>query len=109
MTTVKTYEMKDSGATVELTKGEEIKVSLEANATTGYEWKIAEIDDSVIKLVNSDYRVNSERNITGAGGYQNYTFKVVGQGSTKLEIIYHRSWEKNKKPLKTFDLIIDSR
>jgi inhibitor of cysteine peptidase len=104
MNAVKKLQMKDSGTTVKMSTGEKFQIVLDANATAGYKWDITSTENPVIKLVNSAYKVNSD--LIGAGGQQIYYFAVSGKGKTKLQIVYRRPWEKDVKPVKTFDITI---
>ena len=97
-------QLKNSGSTVKTSMNKTIQVVLDANATTGYTWQIAGYDKKILKLNKSAYKVNSK--LVGAGGEQFYCFDVVGKGKTQLKIIYHRPWEKDIKPAKTFSVNI---
>ncbi len=95
---------KENSSCIKLSLNDKFNVVLDANATTGYQWEIVKYNKSVIELVHSDYKVDSS--LMGAPGKQIYTFKVLSKGVTKLKIIYHRSWEKDVKPAKIFELKI---
>ena len=105
-TSVKELQLKDSGQTLSTTVGDTLKIVLDANETTGYTWEIKGYDKTVIRLDKSCYKVDSK--LIGAPGKQIYFFKVIDKGETDLNIIYHRSWEKGVKPVKTFNLEIDA-
>jgi len=85
-----------------LQQGETFEITLEANATTGFSWEIAEIDEDIVQLVGSEYvpEPNPEQ-LCGKGGKTVFRFQAVGSGETTLKWVYHRSWEKDVEPLKT--------
>lgn len=96
----------DSGSTVNATVDQNIQLALDANATTGYSWKLESYDTKILKLKSSDYKVDSK--LIGAGGEQLYCFTVIGKGKTELKLIYHRPWEKDVKPAKVFTVNIET-
>lgn len=38
----------------------------------------------------------------GAPGMDTFKFEVINTGQTTLKIVYHRIWEKDVAPVKTF-------
>ena len=90
----------DMTNTIKATPGEEFVIKLDANPTTGYEWQLAKpIDDSKIKLINSEY-VPDMTSLVGSGGTSVWTFKALQVGKAQLSFKYFRSWEKDKAPAK---------
>jgi predicted secreted protein len=93
----------DNGRKIELNKGQTLVITLEANPTTGYTWEAAEFDEHVLRQVG-EIEFQPESSAIGAGGVQILRFEAVNSGKTSLKLVYHRPWEKNVKPLKTFSL-----
>jgi inhibitor of cysteine peptidase len=92
-----------NGKSLVLKKGDTLVVRLAANPTTGYDWAIAR-KPTALKLVKRTYLAASPMRI-GQGGTDVFRFSVrSGQG--RLELVYRRSWEKGKAPLRTFLLKI---
>jgi inhibitor of cysteine peptidase len=91
----------DAGRTVELHAGDKLEVSLKGNPTTGYQWEMAVVDAAVLKLVGEP-EFNPDSSALGAGGKVTLRFEAVAAGQTILQLIYHRSFEKNVPPIKTF-------
>ena len=97
----------DMTNTIKATVGEELVITLDANATTGYEWQLASmVDDSLIKPVSSEY-VPDNTGLVGSGGKSVWTFKAVRAGKTQLSFKYIRSWEKDTPPAKEATYIVD--
>ena len=86
----------------EVVLGETFEIALEANATTGFSWEIAEIDEDIVQLTESEYIVDpNAEGLVGKGGKAVFRFEAVGSGETTLKLIYHRSWETDVEPLRT--------
>lgn len=70
--------------------GESFNISLESNATTGYQW-IPEYDAGMLDLIESKYIVQGEG--IGAGGVEIFTLKPKLVEEIKIRFIYKREWE----------------
>lgn len=93
--------------TIKTTVGKEFVITLDANATTGYEWQLANpIDNSLIKFVNSEY-VPDKTGLVGSGGKSIWTFKAVQAGKAQLPFKYIRPWEKDAPPVKNAVYIVN--
>ena len=92
---------------IQATVGKEFVVTLDANATTGYEWQLANpIDNSLINLERSEY-VPDKTGLVGSGGKSIWTFKAVRVGKTQISFKYIRPWEKDIPPVKEAVYIVD--
>jgi len=71
-----------------------ISVELESNPTTGCSWE-AEITDEKIAVLESDEYVQdeAEAGMTGVGGVQTLTFKILKEGKTEIKLVYGRHWK----------------
>ena len=97
----------DMTNTIKTTAGKEFVITLDANVTTGYEWQLTKpIDDSLIKLVHSEY-VPDKTGLVGSGGKSIWTFKAVRSGKTQISFKYIRPWEKDIPPVKEAVYIVD--
>ena len=88
-----------------LEKGQVLVLKLASNPTTGYDWEIAGLDNAILQQ-KGDVAYKSESALIGSGGIDTWTFEAVNSGQTHLQLVYHRSWEKDIPPLETFDLDI---
>lgn len=76
--------------------GEKFDIRLEANYTTGYTWKLEDVEDpSVVELINEDYVVDNPDRI-GAGGTAIFTFLAKHRGRTSLTLLYSQGWRLPK-------------
>ena len=97
---------KDNGAVVKVQPGDQIKVTVPGNPTTGYTWKLAAISVDVLEPgLESEYFRDST--LPGAGGRFTFRFTVRSQGYTKVILAYLRTWEKDMPPVKTFEMNVD--
>jgi len=95
----------NTGSTVELHTGGRLKVILEGNPSTGYTWEVATVDPSILRQ-DCEPEFEPESNLIGASGKITMTFKAVSAGPTTLRLIYHRPWETDVPPLKTFEVAV---
>jgi len=96
---------KDLGQTVEMTVGGVLDIILEGNPTTGYVWAVASVDEKILKQVGKT-EFTPARKARGSGGSVVMRFEAAKVGKTRLNLIYHRPFEKNKPPIKTFEVKI---
>ena len=97
----------DMTDTIRATVGKEFVITLDANVTTGYEWQLANpIDDSLIKLVRSEY-VPHKTGLVGSGGKSIWTFKAIQAGKARISYKYVRPWEKHTPPAKKAAYIVN--
>ena len=97
---------KDNGAVMKVQPGDQIKVTLQGNPTTGYTWELAAIRVDVLEPgLEPDYVRDS--NLLGAGGRFTFRFTARSQGYTKVILAYLRTWEKDMPPVKTFEMTAD--
>ena len=92
----------DNGSEIELKKGNVLVITLKANPTTGYTWDVVEpLDEQVMQQVG-EIEFKPESDLIGAGGVQIIRFEIVNAGRAALKLVYHRPWETDVEPLKTF-------
>jgi inhibitor of cysteine peptidase len=101
-----TISDKDQDSVVNINKNDLIIVELEGNPTTGYTWEVS--PDSTINLsLQGEPEFVSSSDALGAGGIIKLTFKADGKGNGLLKLIYHRPWEENIPPDKTFSVTVN--
>jgi predicted secreted protein len=80
--------------------GKQFSVTLVANHTTGYSWRLATPPDpATLKLVSNDYHA-ADSDAVGAPGEEVWTFESVVPGTAELDFEYARPFEKDAKPVK---------
>jgi inhibitor of cysteine peptidase len=90
--------IQDKGSSIEVEKGEEIKILLDSNPTTGYSWIAGEeIDTNIGALTDSKYfQMKSEEGMMGVGGFEVFTFEAKNSGQTEIVLYYMRPWEEEE-------------
>ena len=88
----------ESGKTITTSADQEFTISLQANPTTGYDWKTSSFDTNLISLVKKDYNQDDHtgKPLVGSGGTDFFTFKALKAGEAKITFIYYRPWEAPK-------------
>ncbi len=77
-------EISDVGKTIEVAVGNEFKIVIESNPSTGYHWElVGNLDDAVIQFISKEYRAD-EPVMPGSGGVDVWVFKAVAAGETKI-------------------------
>ena len=86
--------------------GQELKLTLHANATTGYQWVLAKaLDEKLVKLLGSEYK-RLDSKLMGAGGDMVWTFKALAEGKAEIRLNYIRPWERGVKPVETTNFVV---
>ncbi|VVB88714.1 Chagasin family peptidase inhibitor I42 [uncultured archaeon] len=98
---------------MELTKGQTLNVTLEANPSTGYSWEVVELNNNILRQIGEpEYQqisnFTSEHPVVGAPVMQNFRFEIINTGQTTLKLVYRRPWEKDAAPSNNFsvDLVV---
>jgi len=99
----------DNGSEIELKKGQALAINLEANPTTGYTWDVVEPHDGQVMQQVGEIEFKPESDLIGAGGVQIIRFEIVNAGRAALKLVYHRPWETDVEPLKTFAIQVLAR
>ncbi|MFI5779419.1 protease inhibitor I42 family protein [Nocardia sp. NPDC051570] len=102
-------DAKADGTRVAVRAGQQVKVSLAANPTTGYQWQLRELDQAIVKQADEpDFRPDpNPGNRVGVGGTSVWTFTAVAAGSTTLTLGYLRPWEQGVEPSQSFTVTFD--
>jgi inhibitor of cysteine peptidase len=86
--------------------GEEFKISLESNASTGYQWLMAKpLDEKLLKLLGSEYK-RGRPGTLGGGGNEILRFKALAEGKTQIQLKYARLWEGDANPSRTTNFVV---
>jgi inhibitor of cysteine peptidase len=96
----------EDGTVQTLAVGQKLKVSLDANPTTGYAWAL---DGPLPAQLSQDGEptFTPSSGLTGAGGTEVWAFvgKTTGQGTLRLK--YWRSFEPTTPPIDTFTVQVN--
>ncbi|HPI74464.1 MAG TPA: protease inhibitor I42 family protein [bacterium] len=78
---------------VRVKKDASFQLLLNANPTTGFDWRIVSYDSAIIQIKQKSF-IQSETHRMGAPGKQVFKFKAIAAGATDLRLIYARPWER---------------
>ena len=88
--------------------GEIFTITLPCNPTTGFQWDVKSVNRKIAEPKGpvTLHPPPGTQGLMGTGG--NCTLDIEGKrpGKTKVVLIYHRSWEKGKKPDQTFKAML---
>lgn len=91
----------DQGVGLEV--GDILEVVLPANPSTGYLWEVGFYNQSVLKLFGEPEFLRTSTNL-GAEETQKMHFEAIGEGETKLVLVYRRPFEEEDVNPKTFEV-----
>ena len=107
------FSMMANAANTTITVSEnnpEFSIRLKSNPTTGFRWRVKQIDDKVLEFVGKKY-IKSNSKLIGSGGETVMKFKLKKSNkypsSTQLMLFYSQQWNPNKGTLKKYTVVID--
>lgn len=82
-------QISDPSKQLEATAGNEFKLVIDSNPTTGYHWELmGELDKSVVEFVSKDYKADATQAV-GSGGKDVWVFKAVAAGEAEITLGYY--------------------
>jgi predicted secreted protein len=93
---------------IEVLAGKEFSITLVANHTTGYSWRLATtLDPAALKLDGTTYSERkTDPDAVGSPGEEVWSFTAGAPGSVPLLFEYVRPFEKDTKPVKTSKFLV---
>ena len=85
-------------------KGDIIKISIEAQLSTGYGWQIASL--SCVEQYGAIKVETAQQNITGGADLQHIFFRAARAGNGYIELKYVRPWVSSDAPLKIYKVFV---
>jgi inhibitor of cysteine peptidase len=83
------FQISDPARQLEAAAGNEFKIVIDSNPSTGYHWELVEeLDESVVEFVSREYRAD-EPVLAGSGGVDVWTFKALAAGETHITLGYY--------------------
>lgn len=98
----------DTAVPLEVPAGETFDIVIEANITTGYEWRLTEpLDETVVQFVDQEY-VSEQSGATGAGGHDIWTFQAIAPGTTEIVLGYYPpDGSDTPQEITTFTIVVE--
>lgn len=98
--------ISEPGKSIEVTAGNEFKIVIDSNPSTGYHWdRIGDLDESIVQFVSSEYRAAGPA-MPGSGGREVWTFKAVAPGETTVVLGYYPPSNDPVEPAQTVTFTI---
>jgi len=99
---------EDDGGEVELSEGQVLVVTLEANPSTGYTWQMVEVEaegegEGILHQAGP-IEFQPQSVLLGAPGTQTLRFEPAAEGESVLRLVYLRPWQPRVEPARTFSL-----
>ncbi len=107
----RTVDVNDSqdGGKLMVFAGDTVEVRLHSTPSTGYSWKVVEIDRNILAERKAPVFVPPPQNIPGAEGHMVFDFLAAAPGTSTLQLAYVRPWEKDAAPARTFSIDVTVR
>ncbi|MED1860593.1 protease inhibitor I42 family protein [Brevibacillus reuszeri] len=88
--------MNVSTSSLHVSPGPSFSISLEANASTGYQWLLSNpLDSRYLELVSTHYEPAPPPARIGQSGTQVFTFQPLHSGITSIALKYCRPWDES--------------
>ncbi|MEW6258525.1 MAG: protease inhibitor I42 family protein [Thermodesulfobacteriota bacterium] len=93
---------EDGGKWVRVRLGAPLSIELASNPTTGFLWKIATIDNTMIRPDGEEIYIPDRvpPGIVGSGGKTIFPLRLLRPGRTEIVFEYRRPFEKKPEPEK---------
>ncbi len=99
---------KDNGKTVNATVGNLVRITLESNPSTGYNWELRDFDYAAAIFNSSDLVARKSGNVLmGAPGDTIIVLQAVELGSQQITAVYRRPWEAPDQVAATFSFQLE--
>lgn len=96
---------QDSGREVAAQVGDEIRVTLDENPTTGYRWTLAPMTPGVLELRHTRFSAAAGAGI-GGGGTRTFSLMGIAPGRTAVEFQLRQPWGRDAPSTPTFRLLV---
>ncbi len=99
----------DNRRALTIAGGDTLVVSLASTPGTGFSWKLAHLDNNVLRAIGAPELIHGSNPMPGAPATQIFRFVAAGTGSSGLDLDYVRPWEHGVAPARTFRLDVTVR
>jgi predicted secreted protein len=98
------------GTRIAIKRGGELKVILDANITTGFQWQSPTNPAPVMSAIGAPVYVGkaADPRFVGGGGANIFRFRAETPGQVALQFDYRRPWESSAPPARTlrYDVVV---
>ncbi|HAY98516.1 MAG TPA: proteinase inhibitor I42, chagasin [Mesotoga sp.] len=96
------FGQEDLERNVNMHISEDFTVMLPSSPGAGYSWKISSFDEDIVRLISDPFY---EEPIEQGNGYDVFSFRVVGSGSTRITFSFGSIWDET--PMRTCSMSLD--
>jgi predicted secreted protein len=100
---VRTFTDTDNGKTYTVTRNQVVKIQINENPTTGYQWEPSV--SSGIQIIDDSYQASTSGRM-GAGGIRTWTLKMTAAGDQEFNANYKRPWESGSEDTYTINFVV---
>jgi inhibitor of cysteine peptidase len=94
---------QDDGKTIRTTVGNLVRITLESNPSTGYNWELRDFEFGTAVFNSSDLVARKDGNVLfGTPGDTVITLQAVQPGEQDITLVYRRPWEPPDQVAATF-------
>jgi len=98
----------NNGQTVKAGVGNLVRITLESNPSTGYNWELRDFDYGAADFYSSDVVARKGGNVlVGAPGDTVITLQAVKPGPQTITLVYRRPWEAPDQVAATFSFQLE--
>jgi predicted secreted protein len=91
--TVHRIDRASASGVTEVNAGDEVVLTVDETATTGYVWQVAAVDGPLEVL--GDRSVAPSSNAPGAGGAHEVHLRAADAGNGEVHLMLRRPWERS--------------
>jgi inhibitor of cysteine peptidase len=96
----------ENGEHVTVKVGEDVAIRLDANPASGYSWRLANVDPTILRQQGA-YQFEENSNKIGLVALQVMHFQTLRPGSTFLTLLYRRAWDTDAEAIQTYTLTVE--
>ncbi|MBU1877729.1 MAG: protease inhibitor I42 family protein, partial [Chloroflexi bacterium] len=97
----------NSGQTITLNKGDVLQVTLDCNPSTGYSWRVVQINNAVlVPEGDGEYQPGAGAERVGAPDQCTFRFHAVGSGTSTVKLGYKQWWDAQMAPDPVFEVTV---
>lgn len=87
--------------------GNEFKIVIDSNPTTGYHWElVGEMNENIVEFISRDYRADTPQTV-GSGGVDVWVFKALAAGETTIMLGYYPPGDSTEaQQTVTFNVVV---
>lgn len=99
---------KENGKTVKAAIGNLVRITLESNPSTGFNWELRDFEFGAADFYSSDLVARKTGNVLfGAPGDTVITLQAIKPGKQDIKLVYRRQWEPPDQVAATFTFTLE--